>query len=272
MATPTLEGCTEKWARGSALLNKVIERVDEYMGTDPPPHQTSSSFDPATCSYVVTGETVRPLPEPLMLAVLLGDAIHNLRSALDHLIWQLVLLNTKKDGSTDNQFPICDSGPGYWSTGKNESPSMRTRRLKGVSKDHQLLIDTFQPYRNVEALRAGNLDPLSTLRDLSNHDKHRLLHVLVSAVDLGQDSDFRLVPNDDAGEQLDALVVPFPDQGSAPVITVKYSCPGPKPDVVSQWILTITAGVEASRLRLKDLTMLSDVVIQIIERFRPDFP
>ena len=45
-----------------------------------------------------------------MWAVILGDAVHNLRSALDHLIWQLVLLDTGKDGSNEHQFPVASSG------------------------------------------------------------------------------------------------------------------------------------------------------------------
>ena len=95
VVTPTLEGCTEKWARGSAILDTVVKRVVEYL-EDGPPHRVQGAFDAASCTYVVTGEIVRPMSDPLMLAVLLGDAVHNLRSALDHLIWQLVLLNTGK--------------------------------------------------------------------------------------------------------------------------------------------------------------------------------
>ena len=194
MAIPTLEGCREKWARGTTLLNRVIELVGEYVGEEPPPHRTNGAFDAASGTYVITGEIVRPMPDPTMWAVLLGDAVHNLRSALDHLIWQLVLVNTGKDGSTDNQFPICDTGEGYWNPGKNGSPSQRTRRLKGVSREHMAIIDTFQAYRNYEARNQNRLDPLATLRDLSNHDKHRLLHVLIMAVDVQQGHKFRLVP------------------------------------------------------------------------------
>jgi hypothetical protein len=42
---------------------------------------------------------------PVRLATLIGDTAHNLRSALDHLVWQLVEISGGTAGTT-NAFPI----------------------------------------------------------------------------------------------------------------------------------------------------------------------
>ena len=38
-------------------------------------------------------ERADPEPSPLHLGVIVGDFLHNLRCVLDHLVWQLVVLN-----------------------------------------------------------------------------------------------------------------------------------------------------------------------------------
>jgi hypothetical protein len=102
---------------------------------------------------------------------LLGDYIHNLRCALDHLVWQLVLLSNNKPG-WDNQFPVSLSGPNYWCAKKDGSPSTRERCLKGVADEHRTLIDEMQPYRGRNTNRHG----FAILAWLSNTDKHQIVH------------------------------------------------------------------------------------------------
>ena len=47
--------------------------------------------DPNTGDQVFKFRVRAPIPVDLSLVI--GDAVHNLRSALDHLAWQLVLAN-----------------------------------------------------------------------------------------------------------------------------------------------------------------------------------
>ncbi len=44
---------------------------------------------------------------PIEWSVRIGEILYNLRSALDHLVWQLVLANGQEPGR-DNQFAIVD--------------------------------------------------------------------------------------------------------------------------------------------------------------------
>ena len=219
-------------------------------------------------AYVVTGEVVRPMTDELMWAVLLGDAIHNLRSALDHLIWQLVLLDTGKEGSNENQFPIVSTGDRYWSTTKNGGPSTRDTRLRGVSEEHRAIIDACQPYR---ILRPKEVEALAALRDLSNHDKHRLLHVLLFAVDIRPDDDFRLIANDDAGPRIKTTLAPFPKEGENEVMVIEFSCPGPNPHVDVEGDIAVGAGIEITRMRLTQLPEIGAHVSWILEQFQVDF-
>lgn len=66
------------------------------------PYQSEGAFDANTSEWVVRF-CVLEAP-PLKWGVLIGDVVHNLRSALDHLAWQLVLRNGG-ESSWRTQFP-----------------------------------------------------------------------------------------------------------------------------------------------------------------------
>jgi hypothetical protein len=108
-----------------------------------------------------------PEPSPLHLGVIVGDFLHNLRCVLDHLVWQLVLLNRQEPGE-HNQFPIFDTPDAY--------KKKAGRYLRGVAADHRALIETFQPY-HLGADASSHY--LAVLHDLSNIDKHRFVHPVV---------------------------------------------------------------------------------------------
>ncbi len=101
-------------------------------------------------------EEVRELNASLFI----GDCVHNLRSALDHLAWQLV----EAGGGTPNRdtyFPICDCRHKYASAiGKGEIEKMPCGAKKIL--------------REVQPFVTGD-DTLSIIHDLDRFDKHRLL-------------------------------------------------------------------------------------------------
>jgi hypothetical protein len=203
-----------------------------------------------------------------------GDAIHNLRSALDHLVWQLVLLNGKTPSGA-NQFPICDTGATYWSAGWKDGKKTRSTRewrLEGVSDAQKALIDEMQPYRT--RVPPGAVHALSALRDLSNYDKHRLIHLTAFAVDIPslEVLDNLLIPNTDAGERVGTRFAALRDDRETEVFAVEYSCPGPSPDVSVQGQPTFGIGISESRARLSHVQALGSEVGEMIEVFAPDFP
>ena len=100
--------------------------------------------------------------------LIIGDAVHNLRSALDHLAWQLVEAN----GSVPNDrtdFPIRKGPTEYENTTKRP-------KIEGISPGAVGILDSIKPYK-------GGNDTLWTLHQLDVFDKHRLPIVTALVVD-----------------------------------------------------------------------------------------
>ena len=116
-----------------------------------------------------------PGPPPTVLvewSVILGEILHNLRSALDHLVWQLVLANGQTPGR-HNKFPIF-ADHDKWLQEK-------VKFLKGVSIRHEAMVGHLQPYTGGISL-PFDVSMLKVLDELNNIEKHRhlILAVIVS--------------------------------------------------------------------------------------------
>lgn len=122
-------------------------------------------FEPKRSEYVVK---VGGIPNQALehFGLLIGDAIHNFRGALDHLVWQLALEHHEGRRPPDHrriQFPILQRAADF----KQRFPSLQ------VAAEHEPILARFQPYRG------GHGKHLARLRDLSNEDKHQVLTPLV---------------------------------------------------------------------------------------------
>ncbi|MBK8295135.1 MAG: hypothetical protein IPK93_10315 [Solirubrobacterales bacterium] len=103
---------------------------------------------------------------PASWSLLAGEAVHNLRSSLDHAVYAHATRNER------SQFPIADTEKDFeeWSG----------RMLKGVPRSLREIIERAQPYQHSGG--AVWADHLRWLRELSNADKHRELAAVASAV------------------------------------------------------------------------------------------
>lgn len=107
------------------------------------------------------------LPKPpIHISVIVGECLHNLRSALDYLVWQLVLANPPQEPTSRNMFPICSSPELF-------AEQLKRGRLNGVALQAQSAIKDLQPFGNAE-------HPLSVLDSLNNRDKHRNLNLTLA--------------------------------------------------------------------------------------------
>jgi hypothetical protein len=105
-------------------------------------------------SYYVTS-----VPDiPMEITTIVGDILHNLRSALDHLAWQLVL-NARNEPNEHTYFPIADNAEKYFKLNSRNN-------IKPEDRD---AIDALEPYRE------GKNDILWRLHRLNIIDKHRML-------------------------------------------------------------------------------------------------
>lgn len=107
-----------------------------------------------------------PLPT---LSLVVGDCIHNLRSSLDHLVFDLA---GRPKGRTAGklEFPIHTTSEGYLMGAKE--------KLAGVAGEAQTIIQGLQPYHREGQMFSFEPHPLDVLRRLSNIDKHRSLHLV----------------------------------------------------------------------------------------------
>jgi len=155
------------------LIQAKLERAEKHIRDfnaeiraffDSGPYEVLRRDDLATRERIYYVGSVRDVP-PEAVAIA-GDAIHNLRSTLDHLALQLVLAA----GGTPNTatcFPICKDATKY----KAESP----RKVKGMGQAAIDAIDAIKPYRG------GNFT-LWRLHELDRIDKHRVLVTAGSAL------------------------------------------------------------------------------------------
>lgn len=124
-----------------------------------------------------------PTPHvPIEWSVQAGEILYNLRSALDHLVWQLVIDNGQHPKQT-NQFPIVDDET-VWLKSRTQN------RMAGVADRTRKQIHYLQPFNHFLCLpgngtnRPVNAQVFRTLRELCNIDKHRHLN-LIAAITVG---------------------------------------------------------------------------------------
>ena len=106
---------------------------------------------------------------PIEWSVRIGEILYNLRSALDHLVWQLVLANGQAPGH-DNAYPIVDN-EAKWPNA--------TRKLRGVGQSVKKRIYSLQPFTGGMNL-PFDVGMFWTLQCLCNIDKHRHLNLSVA--------------------------------------------------------------------------------------------
>lgn len=140
---------------------QLMHEIKTFLDSDP--YKIATKIDPDDQKVIYYLTSVHQTPP--QLSAIVGDVIQNLRSALDHLAYQLVLAGGGTP-STQTYFPVCDSVNRY----KSEKPN----KLKGVHPDAVKAIDVIRPYK-------GGNDVIWQLHKLCNVDKHRLLITVGSA-------------------------------------------------------------------------------------------
>jgi len=92
----------------------------------------------------------------MRVPILVGEVCHNLRSALDYLVFELARYDAGAP-QKNTQFPVAKTPKIF--------RSERAKHLKGVDDRHVGMIERLQPYNGCDWTRA--------LREISNRDKHR---------------------------------------------------------------------------------------------------
>lgn len=183
MRRPTLESARLKLERAEELLNEIRAGYDELNTrtnaqaiTGVPDERIRMApvqieLGPDGAWYVVRCLSIEQPPK--RWGLLAGDAVHNTRSALDHLASRLVELEGNEP--TDRTaFPI-----------RRHVPSNAQQRrgfndlIEGMNETHRKQIRRLQPYAMRGTPEAGNLLALATLDNL---DKHKMLMPQIAVI------------------------------------------------------------------------------------------
>lgn len=123
-----------------------------------------------------------PPPLDLSFTILAGEAVHHLRTALDHLVYQLVVASTAKPPQFKSAFPIVGKGrmkKSGWVSAEGEYAARTNQLRTAISSTAESRITSLQPFRRGPLYED---DPLWVLQELDNAYKHRLLLLTVHRV------------------------------------------------------------------------------------------
>jgi hypothetical protein len=103
---------------------------------------------------------------------MIGEIVHNLRSCLDNMIWQLVLDAKREPRVRVTGFPVYLDQESFERRGRQQ--------LSGLCESAIAAIEQMQPYNHVTTESAAAHHFLAILHELWNIDKHRMVHVCVA--------------------------------------------------------------------------------------------
>jgi len=148
-----LSGPKLKVKRAKKHIAELEALIHAFYKTNP--YELYREQDAKTGEYVHRMRVHSTIPAEL--SAVTGDAVHNLRAALDQLVCQLVLAN-RRQIQRGTGFPISQSAKHF--------ASNSVGKIKGVSARADRLIRRLKPYKS------GNT-PLWILHELDVLDKHQ---------------------------------------------------------------------------------------------------
>ena len=145
---------------GSAINTRSAEKAGEPISTEFEPHGRIFKLPQESGDHL------------LHWSLIAGDAFHNLRCALDHLVLQLALVNgtSLTTASKSTFFPVCMSGREFRNTARLLKPHLSPIALTDIK--------TLQPYYTADPIKPAERNVLYIISKLDNIDKHRMLLVV----------------------------------------------------------------------------------------------
>ncbi len=168
-----LKGAAVKLARAGEHLETINAALRSFIEVELNNSMMLSGMDPENPGWqIVSWATPVPEADPRIGAIL-GDFVHNVRSALDQLMWSLVAASGGKAGN-HTHWPIIETD-GQWRNSITNRPATEGfPPTHGITDDALQLVKSFQPLTRGRKGRSNA--PLMQLLRLSNEDKHRTLH------------------------------------------------------------------------------------------------
>jgi hypothetical protein len=174
-----------KLERAQEHIERLGELVEDWLETDA--YTVSRETDPET-GYTVRRAKIKS-PPPHLISTVAGDAIQNLRTALDHAVFEMASRAGPVSRATESRlmFPIAGNEN---TKGEPADGEVIFRRmiasgyLTGVPDRARDFIQQEQPYRWNEEADGYKYHSLWTVHDLNRIDKHRRLTVATAFLDM----------------------------------------------------------------------------------------
>jgi hypothetical protein len=242
----SIDAANLKLIRAEEHIEAIRKHVASYSASDP--HERT--LQPNSKEKVSVSKS-----PPLEISILAGEAVHQIRSTLDHLAFDLVKLNPSNIQLPANWeenclFPLWLNPP--------KKPAVYncfSGKLPGISKQAFARIEGYQPYRGTPI---GHV--LGTLAELSNVDKHRHLNLIKARLDVREQistlrGNYASIRRIEDGAELDPVADTWID-GCEPVQVER----------------SVTSGVSFDEPGLKELTRyqipIQDVLQLILEQVK----
>lgn len=146
-----------KLARARTHINTIEQWIKDYAKSDPVQFRTGVMLSPPDFTkYTFTAMVDSESRQPPWVGLPVGDAIHNLRTALDAMAGDLAIIS----GNSPNKvyFPFADTEDGL-------KCQIKRKSFHRAGKDCVALLYELQPFK-------GGNTALRALHDLDNIDKH----------------------------------------------------------------------------------------------------
>lgn len=156
---PRFAASHTKLVRARKFIDELRAELAAYKANDP----ACAKFVPSTGEVEVTLKSITDVP-----GAIVGDAIHNMRSALDLMVSEMARL--KKRSDRDVYFPFSDSADTL-------DAAIQRKCFRKCGEDAIELLKSLRPYR-------GGNEALRLIHDLDIRDKHTALILTTSHVEL----------------------------------------------------------------------------------------
>jgi hypothetical protein len=159
LVTSLLEEARLKWSRGKEHLYMLEAESRKFWDSEP--YTVIHERNGKEFENVLRFQWTQPVPHNRWGSIL-GDVVHNMRSALDYIAWRLAGSNL---ADRYIQFPLCetiDQWKGF---------QWRLQKSAPIHADALAYIQSLQPYTRPDPQRAF----LWILQELDARDKHKLI-------------------------------------------------------------------------------------------------
>jgi hypothetical protein len=184
-----------KLARAQKFIGELEAERQRYRDSKPVTGKFEVGSNPPAMNVHWKGITLLP-------GAIIGDTIHNLRTALDLMASELARI--RKEPDKDVYFPFAESASRF-------EHAIKSKQFNKAGDDAVALLRTFSPYR-------GGNESLRALHDMDISDKHTALVPTGSVMDISVKGWFKPENLSEHSFDVDctSLDYIFPDESSFP--------------------------------------------------------